>query len=65
MAARKHPPIKTVSYCYVNGVKTCTDDLTPTQQQRLGSEIQRILAENLFRGQVIFEKAQEQYAVNQ
>ena len=65
MAARKHPPIKTVSYCYVNGVKTCTDDLTPTQQQRLGSEIQRILAENLFLGQKKKKKAQEQYVVNQ
>lgn len=60
MAKRKYPPIKTISYCYVNGVKTCTDDLTPEQQYQLGSKIQQILAENLFRGQVVFHPEQTQ-----
>lgn len=62
MAKRKYPPIKTVSYCYVDGVKTCTDDLTPEQQAKLGTEIQKILVKSLFPGQVVFHPEQEETA---
>ena len=54
MGKRKYPPIKTVSYCYVNGKKTCTDDLTPEQAEKLGTMIRKIYCENLYRGQATF-----------